>query len=249
VIFVGGVGQLYLGDLDVGRHAAERLAAEQLGPDVIVDDLYYGAVAVAQRIEELSLDALVLVGAVDRGREPGTVVRRRINEVSLTPVEQQGAMHDAGTGYVSLDLVVEVAWGLAVLPARTVVIEIEPARTEPAEDLTPAVSRALEEALALTRGEIRRIPVLQVADEIRQLLTGRRLERTPAVDAVTRLLDELQTVDREGRWAGTFGARDQLRACIATGATGEGMNHLDWSLWWTLIEALERLQQQEAIDA
>jgi Ni,Fe-hydrogenase maturation factor len=101
-VLVGGVGQLYQGDLDLGRLAAERLAAEALGPDVLVEELHYGAVAVAQRLEELRPRALVLVGAVARGRRPGTVERRLIRNLHLPPERVQRAVGDAVTGYVTL---------------------------------------------------------------------------------------------------------------------------------------------------
>ncbi|MGH9281391.1 MAG: hypothetical protein ACRD0S_00475, partial [Acidimicrobiales bacterium] len=72
-VLVGGVGELYQGDLDLGRVAVERLAQEALGDHVAVEDLHYGAVAVAQRLEELRPAHLVLVGGVARDRAPGTV--------------------------------------------------------------------------------------------------------------------------------------------------------------------------------
>ena len=63
-ILVGGVGELYQGDLDLGRRAVERLGTEDLGPGVLVEELHYGAVAVAQRLEDLRPDLLILIGAV-----------------------------------------------------------------------------------------------------------------------------------------------------------------------------------------
>jgi hydrogenase maturation protease len=161
VILVGGVGQLYQGDLDLGRLAVERLAAEDLGPEVLVEDLFYGAVAVAQRLEDLTPDALVLVGAEQRGRRPGTVERRTVEELELTPEEVQLAVGDAVTGYVGIDLVVEVAHGLGVLPPRTVAIEVEPAEVEPSEELSPAAAAALEEALRLVRAEVAGLRVVE----------------------------------------------------------------------------------------
>ncbi len=43
--------------------------------------------------------------------------------------------------------------------------------------------------------------------------------------------------------------RDELRLRIARGETGEGMDQLDWTLWWALIEELDRLQAVEAAQA
>jgi hydrogenase maturation protease len=153
-VLVGGVAHLYQGDLDLGRHAVERLQHDDLGPGVAVEELSYGAVAVAQRLEELRPDVLVLVGAVARGRRPGTVERREVERRALDPMEVQGAVADAVTGYIGLDLVLDVAEGLGALPERTIVVEVEPARTEPSEQLSPEAETALAEALELVRTEV-----------------------------------------------------------------------------------------------
>jgi Ni,Fe-hydrogenase maturation factor len=245
-VLVGGVGQLYQGDLDLGRLAVERLAAEALGPDVLVEELHYGAVAVAQRLEELRPRALVLVGAATRGRPPGTVERRPIRDLRPPPERVQQAVGDAVTGYVTLDLLVEVAAGLGALPGRTTAIEAEPARTAPAERLSRQAEAALETALGLVRTELRRLPLLELADQLRARSQEARLEPAPALDALRDLLDELEGLDRRGRWGATFALRDRLRRQIADGETGFGMDHLDWGLWWALIEELDRLQPLES---
>ena len=154
LVVVGGVGHLYQGDLDLGRVAVERLAQDELGEGVAVEEFSYGAVAVAQRLEELRPEVLVLVGAVARGREPGTVERHEIGATELDATAIQGAIADAVTGYIGLDLVVEVAQGLGALPPRTVTIDVEPARTEPSEQLSPEAEAALEEAIELVRREV-----------------------------------------------------------------------------------------------
>jgi hydrogenase maturation protease len=241
-VLIGGVGQLYQGDLDLGRMAAEQLAADALGPDVLVEDLHYGAVAVAQRLQELDPGALVLVGAEQRGRAPGTVERRRVHRPDLPPDRLQQAVADAVTGYVTIDLVVEVASALDALPARTVAVEVEPARTGPSERLSPQGQAGLEAALSLVRAEVTRLPLLELADQLRALSAQGRLEPSPALDALRDLLGELELLDAHGRWGAAFALRDRLRREIADGHTGWGMDHLDWGLWWALIEELDRLQ-------
>jgi hypothetical protein len=73
-----------------------------------------------------------------------------------TPAEIQLSVADAVTGYIDIDLVLEVAHALGVLPARTVTIEVEPATTEPSEALSPEALTGLEHALEFVRREIRR---------------------------------------------------------------------------------------------
>ena len=154
-VLVGGVGQLYQGDLDLGRRAVERLAGEPLGPGVLVEDLHYGAVAVAQRLEDVRPRALVLVGAAERGRPPGTLERRVIDRVDRSESELQESVGDAITGYVTIDLVVEVAYALGVLPAHTVVVEVEPVLRGPAAELSERGRELLDEVLAIVHRELR----------------------------------------------------------------------------------------------
>lgn len=240
---VGGVGQLYQGDLDLGRRAVERLASEDLGPGVVVEDLYYGAVAVTQRLEDLDPEALVLVGAVARDRTPGTVEVRPVEDLDLDVDTVQTAVRDAATGYVDIDLVVEVAWGLGVLPPRTVTVEVEPVRTGPDEELSPAAREGLEEALALVRREVRLTPVLQLARWVRASLRERHREDSDALGAMRDLLAGLRLREREGRWGRTFAERDRLRIAISEGRTSQDMDHADWGTWWALIEELDRLER------
>ena len=154
MILVAGVAELFQGDLDLGRRAVARLAAEDLGEGVVVEELSYGAVAVAQRLEELRPDALVLVAGHARGRIPGSVERRDVGPPQLTPAELQLAVGDAVTGYVTIDLLVEVAHALGALPQPTVCFEVEPAAVRPSEELTPEAQAGLEEALDLVRAEV-----------------------------------------------------------------------------------------------
>ena len=155
MILVGGVAELYQGDLDLGRLAVGRLEREDLGADVVVEELSYGAVAVAQRLEDLRPGALVLIAAQARGRRPGAVERREVGPLGLSAEELQLAVGDAVTGYVTIDLLVEVAAALGALPARTVCVEVEPASVQPSEALTPEALAGLEDALELVRAEVR----------------------------------------------------------------------------------------------
>lgn len=244
-VLVGGVGELYQGDLDFGRLAAERLAEADLGSDVVVEELHYGALAVAQRIGELCPAALVLIGARPGSQAPGTVRRRRIAEHRPSIADFQRSVGGAATGYVGIDLIVDVAAGLGVLPGRTVTIEVEPATIAPAPTLSPVVARALPQAVGLARAEALRTPLLELAARLADHGSD-RLGRRAAARTVALLLEELRALDRTGRWGRSFSLRDRLRTQIATELPAEGMNHLDWGLWWALIEELDRLEAVEA---
>ena len=154
MILVAGVAELFQGDLDLGRLAVARLAADDLGEGVVVEELSYGGVAVAQHLEDVRPRALVLVAAHARGRVPGTVERREVGPSELSPAELQLAVGDAVTGYVTIDLLIEVAQAFEMLPQRTICFEVEPASVRPSEELTPEAEAGLEEVLALVRAEV-----------------------------------------------------------------------------------------------
>lgn len=155
-VLIGGVGELYQGDLDLGRIAVERLEAEPLGEDVLVEELSYGAVAVVQRVQELAPSALVLVGADRRGHAPGHVERVEAPpaDAPVDPATVQRAVVDAVTGYVGMEMLVIVGRGFRALPAHTVMITVEPERCEPGEELTAAAAAGLERALDMVRAEL-----------------------------------------------------------------------------------------------
>lgn len=244
-VFVGGVSELYQSDLDVGRCVVERLLAEDLGSGVVVEDLYYGAIMVAQRLEDLRPTSLILVSGVVRGRPPGTVQRRYLEAPEQSAADVQGAVGDAITGYVHPDLVVEIAAALKCLPARSIAIEIEPEAVTTGDGLSPCVAEAVDVACEMVRAEVRRAPLLALADELRPLLEGDRLEESAPTASARELLDELRLLEREGRWGRSFALKDRLQLGIAGSDSSEGMSHLDWALWWTLIEEVARLEVAE----
>lgn len=244
-VLVGGVSQLYQGDHDLGRIVVEMLREDVFGPDVLVEDLYYGAVAVVQRLEEVRPDMLILLGSTERGRPPGTVERRRLEPSTVDPAALQRSVGDSVVGYVDLALTIDVLEGFGALPARTVVIEVEPAQVEPSEELSEEASRALPTVIDLVRLEIGRAALFELTDRLRETLQEQRLVPSPALSVLEELLIELRSAEIGGSWGASFALRDRLRMAISAGETGEGMNHLDWGLWWALIEELDRLQGAE----
>jgi len=128
-----------------------------------------------------------------------------------------------------------------------VVIEVEPADTSSGEGLSASAQAGLETALDLVRLDVRRFPVLGLADELAPLVEGDRLEPSASRDALRQILQELALLDREGRWGRTFALRDRLRLGLAHEFSSEAMDHRDWALWWGLIEELDRLQTLEAV--
>lgn len=245
-VLVGGVGELFQTDLDVGRRAVELLAGEQLGTGVFVEELHYGAVAVAQRLDELGPEWLLLIGAVEWGGAPGAVRRRVMRDLAPAPDDVQAAVRDAAVGYVDIPLLLDVCAGFGALPSRTVLLEVQPARTGSGDELSEEVQASLPELCRLVRAELAHRPLLEVVAHLRERCAGDRLEPGPALTTLRELLDELDRFDDTGRWGATFARRDRLRLQIAESHTSESMEHLDWALWWALIEELDRLQPLDA---
>lgn len=245
-VLVGGVGELFQGDLDLGRMAAARLKAERLGDEVFVEELHYGAVAVTQRLDELRPDFLILVGAVARGRPPGVVARRHVIPPQLTPAEFQAAVGDAVVGYVAIDLIVEVATGLSSLPARTIAIEVEPENVGYGEGLTASAASGLEIALDIVRKEVGRAPLMDMADTLRPLVVDSRLAATPLLAAMRELLADLQSLVTDGDWGSSQVSRNRVAETIRQGSADTSCDWYDWQAWLALIDEFDRVQQVEA---
>lgn len=205
-VVVGSVGSLFQGDMDVGRHVAEQLVTDELGDDVVVEDFYYGAIAVMQLIQDLKPSALIVVGAEQVGAPPGTVRRHRVRVPPSAAWDLQDAVGAAATGHVAIPLVINVAAGFGVLPWRTTTVEVEPATLESSEQLSPAVDEAVPVAVSLIRRELGRIRLLQQADSVQEELEqgaaqGAESGADPAtVRQLGLLLRELRRLDEDGHW-------------------------------------------------
>lgn len=248
LVLVGGVGQLFQSDQDLGRVAVEQLVADELPRGVVVEDLSYGAIAVSHRLRELAPATLVLVGSVQRGRAPGTVHRRRVRSIERSAEDLQGAVLDAGTGYVDLDLTLDVAWAFEALPSRTVVIEVEPAEMGPGTELSAIGRAALDPVAAAIRRECRQAPVFDVVDRLRPRLVEGLLAPTAVRSALVELVDALDTLDHEGRWGRTFAAKDALQLAVASGDAGADLDHGDWGMLWGLVEGVQSLEASSVTD-
>lgn len=153
-IVIGGVSHLYQGDLDLARTVLARLRRTELPPGTAVEDFDYGAVAAAQRLQELGPSALVLVGTAQRGREAGSVERRRVRASELSRGTIQDAVADAVTGHIGLDILLEVAAALGALPDYTVAVYVEPLITGPSERLSAPCEGAITDVVGLVLAEV-----------------------------------------------------------------------------------------------
>ena len=244
-IVVGGVSQLYQGDLDLGRHVVELLKPLGWSMDVVVEDFYYGAVAVSQRLDDLKPDVLILVGAEERGRLPGTIERTRVDGSVPDVARARESVEAAVTGYVTIDLVIDVIKALGSAPGRIVVYEVEPKSTGPSAEMSEEAVEALRVVVGALRKEVEMTPLFILCDDLRRALSDHHLDENSSMRSLMDMVAQLEIVEESGAWGKVFSLRDRLRLEISRGETSENMSHLDWSLWWSLIEELDRIQKQE----
>jgi hydrogenase maturation protease len=155
-VLVGGVGYRNLRDMSAGPELIERLRKLEWPVSVEVEDLSFGAVHVLHWLQERPpFDALVLVAAVARGREPGSVTCGTWRAPPTTGEAVQGAIAEAVTGVISLDTLLTVLGYFAALPARVTVIEVEPRDDDWGPEFSPLVQVALEEAVRMVETEVR----------------------------------------------------------------------------------------------
>jgi hydrogenase maturation protease len=110
------------------------------------EDLGYHPIGFIFNLEERpAYDRIVLVGAVARGREPGTVTTYRWDHALPSPEEIQERVSEAVTGVVSLDNLLIITEALGTLPDDVRIIEIEPADETWGEGFSPLIESKLTE--------------------------------------------------------------------------------------------------------
>ena len=144
-VLIGGIGYRFLRDGTVGLYMADRLAA--VATDGIeVEDLGYHPVGFTQNLQDRPpYDRIVLVGAVARGREPGTVTAYRWDHALPDDKEIQERVSESVTGVMSLDSMLIITEAFKAFPDDVRVVEIEPADEGWGEGFSPEVEAKLPE--------------------------------------------------------------------------------------------------------
>lgn len=153
-VLVGGVGYRNLRDGSVGPWVADRLA-ERPGEGIEIEDVSYHPVGLSQNLKERpAYDRVVLVGAVRRGRAPGTVEAYRWNGELPPDDEIQARVSEAVTGVISLENTLVVCGALGGFPDDVRVVEVEPADDGWGEGFSPEVEERLPEILEAVWSEV-----------------------------------------------------------------------------------------------
>ena len=144
-VLVAGVGYRFLRDNALGIYITDILAPEAHN-GVEFEDLGYHPVGFTQNLEERpDYDRIVFVGAIKRGREPGTVTAYRYDHVLPDLEEINERVADSVTGSISLDNLIVVSEAFKVLPEDVWVVEIEPGDETWGEGFSDVVEAKLPE--------------------------------------------------------------------------------------------------------
>jgi hypothetical protein len=152
---IGGVGYRNLRDHSLGIVLSDELEALAEPPDLLVEDLCYGPVAVAQwfldEAREAPITRAVFITAIGRedGRPPGTISAYRWDHALPSDDEIQRCVVDAVTGVIFLDNTLVVVEWMGALPAETVVIEVEPLEHAFGDEMSAGVLAAIPEVKRL----------------------------------------------------------------------------------------------------
>ena len=146
-VLVAGIGNVFLGDDAFGVELATRLAGRALPGGVEVVDFGIRGMDLAFALQE-DLDAAVLLDAVPRGGDPGTLY-------VIEPELEDGAAAAVEAHAMDPVKVLALARQLGRLPARVLVVGCEPAWVGSVEDgemgmeLSEPVRAALDPAVTL----------------------------------------------------------------------------------------------------
>jgi hydrogenase maturation protease len=157
VLLIAGVGYQFLGDLSFGPKLVERLQGMTWPEEVRVEDFGYGPLAILDWFEESpgkTFERAILAGAVERGREPGTLATYSWLPDTPDPDLVQGCVLEAGAGVISLENLLIVAQHFGALPADTSVVELEPVEKEWNTELSALGEERLEQAVEWIKREV-----------------------------------------------------------------------------------------------
>lgn len=150
---IGAVGYSDLRDFSVGPAILDRLAGQRWPDAVALENLSYNPISVVHRLDEAKppFSRLVLIGAVERGRTPGSLVAYRWDGGLPDREAIQDRVAEAVTGVISLENLAIVVAALGAAPPQICIVEIEPCMEGMGSDLSEAVAAAASDAEQIVR--------------------------------------------------------------------------------------------------
>jgi hydrogenase maturation protease len=155
-VFVGGVGNPWLGDLDFGPQFIRRYAGLEWPPGVVLEDAAAAAHRVLHQLQDARPDRVVFVAGFPRGDPPGTIRRYRLEGPPLDPEEVAARLGEAAGGVIDFDHTLQVARYYDALPEDTIVVEVEAVDQTFGTTFSPSVEESFDGVLAIVRAEVTR---------------------------------------------------------------------------------------------
>ncbi len=139
---IAGVGYFNQGDLSAGPLLVPLLQQEAWPPQVEVEDLSYGPIAVVHRLQEAEPRhrRLVCLGAMHRGLPGAEVTCYRWHGVLPSPAEVQQRIGEALSGVVDLVNLLVIAQQFDALPPEVFVVEVQPVQLDHGLEPSPELA-------------------------------------------------------------------------------------------------------------
>lgn len=132
-IAIGLVGYFqFVRGYPLGPEFKERMEAVQWPDlDVSIREMNWGPIAIVQdfQAQAIQYDRIVLVAAVDRGLQPGTITCRHWLGGTLDDLAMQDRIFEAVTGVISLDNLLVIGEHFKIWPEELITIEVQLADT------------------------------------------------------------------------------------------------------------------------
>lgn len=157
-VFVGGVGNPWLGDLDFGPMFIRRYHGLDWPDGVVLEDSAEAAHRVLHQLQGVEPARVIFVAGYPRGEPPGTIRRYRVDtdDADLDPEDVAGRLGEAAGGVIDFDHTMLVLRYYGALPADTVCIEAEAVDETFGTEFSPTVEASFEPILEMVREEIAR---------------------------------------------------------------------------------------------
>ena len=142
---VAGIGNIFLSDDAFGVELARRLTSETLPSGVRVVDYGIRGMHLAYDLLEMAPDTTILLDAVSRGGEPGTVYVLEIGSGDVPGIEPSAVDAHGMTP----DAVLALLDNLGGNAGRTLLVGCEPVSTEEGIGLSTTVAEAVDRAVGV----------------------------------------------------------------------------------------------------
>ncbi len=148
---VAGIGNIFLGDDAFGVELAALLGAEELPEGVQVADYGIAGMHLAYDLLEIEPDTTILLDAIPRGGDPGTLYLLEIDRDDVPEADEAGVEAHG----MEPEAVLVLLRNLGGSPGRTLLVGCEPATTEEHMGLSEPVAAALAQAAVMVKDVLR----------------------------------------------------------------------------------------------